>query len=160
MTEKTEGKKRSAKTAVKAAAGAIKSGVHHVVPKKQTNANTLSSNRLELLVTVVERSKGEFYADIIQSFEVNMQMVVFGQGTADKKMLSYLGLTNSDKAIIFSVIQEAKLKEACIALEEKFATIKNGKGIAFSISLTSVIGTLIYGFLSNNKMAVKEEKGA
>ena len=41
---------------------------------------------------------------------------------------------------------------------KKFNTIKDGKGIAFTIPLTSVIGTLIYGFLSNNRMAVKEEK--
>ena len=43
-------------------------------------------------------------------------------------------------------------------LEDKFDTIKNGKGIAFTVPFSSVIGTLIYGFLSNNRMAVKETK--
>ena len=36
-------------------------------------------------------------------------------------------------------------------LEEKFATIKNGKGIAFAVPLSSVIGVNMYQFLSNNK---------
>ena len=45
-----------------------------------------------------------------------------------------------------------------ISLDEKFKTIKNGKGIAYTIPMTSVIGTLIFGFLSNNKMAVKDPK--
>ena len=33
-----------------------------------------------------------------------------------------------------------------IPTEEKFHTIKDGKGVACTIPLTSVIGTLIYGF--------------
>ena len=37
-------------------------------------------------------------------------------------------------------------------LETKFATIKNGKGIAFAVPLSSVIGVNIYQFLSNNKL--------
>lgn len=73
-------------------------------------------------------------------------------------MLELLGLANNEKVIIASVIQESKINDALVAIEEKFNTIKDGKGIAFTIPLTSVIGTLIYGFLSNNKMAVKEEK--
>ena len=41
--------------------------------------------------------------------------------------------------------------EECECLEEKFHTIKNGKGIAFCVPLSSVIGVNIYQFLSNYK---------
>ena len=34
-------------------------------------------------------------------------------------------------------------------LEQKFETIKNGKGIAFTVPLSSVIGVNNYQFLSN-----------
>ena len=37
-------------------------------------------------------------------------------------------------------------------LDEKFRTIRNGKGIAFAVPLSSVIGVNIYRFLSNNQM--------
>ena len=37
-------------------------------------------------------------------------------------------------------------------LEEKFSTIRNGKGVAFAVPLSSVIGVNIYRFLSNNQM--------
>ena len=67
-------------------------------------------------------------------------------------------LANNEKAVICSVIGENKISDALHEIDNKFNTIKDGKGIAFTIPLTSVIGTLIYGFLSNNKMAVKEEK--
>lgn len=126
--------------------------------KKQLTQNTVTSNKLELLVTVVARSKAEYYTDLLHSFEVNLQMTVMAQGTADAKMLMYLGLNDADKAVIFSVIQQNKLPDALAVLDKKFKTIKDGKGIAFTIPLTSVIGTLIFGFLSNNKTVVKENK--
>lgn len=121
------------------------------------NTNTVTSNRLELLITIVSRKKAEYYTDLIQSLDVNMQVTAFGHGTADAKMLVYLGLADSDKAVIFSVIQQNKIPSAMNLLEDKFKTIKDGKGVAFTIPLTSVIGTLIFRFLSNNRMTVKEE---
>lgn len=124
----------------------------------KANPNTVTSNRLELLVTIVNKKKAEFYTDLLQSFDVNMQVTAFGHGTADAKMLVYLGLTDSEKAVIFSVVQQNMLGNAMSMLEYKFKTIKDGKGIAFSVPLTSVIGTLIFRFLSNNRMSVKEEK--
>ena len=126
--------------------------------EQKQNTNTVTSNRLELLVTIVSRKKAEYYTDLIQSLDVNMQVTAFGRGTADAKMLVYLGLADSEKAVIFSVIQQNMLGNALSMLEYKFKTIKDGKGVAFSVPLTSVIGTLIFRFLSNNRMSVKEEK--
>lgn len=120
--------------------------------KAAENKNTVTSNRLEMLVTIVSRKKAEYYADLIQSLDVNMQMIVYGHGTADAKMLVYLGLADSDKAVIFSVIQENKIGDAVNMLEEKFRTIKGGKGVAFTVPLSSVIGSLIFRFLSNNRI--------
>jgi hypothetical protein len=37
-------------------------------------------------------------------------------------------------------------------LEDKFRTIRNGKGIAFAVPLSSVIGVNLYQFLSDNRM--------
>ena len=141
-------KKKNARIAVKNAATKLKHG----------GANTVTSNRLKMLITVVSRNKGEYYADLIQSFDVNMQIIALANGTADAGTLRYLGLTDTEKSVIFSVIQESKLPDALHELNEKFNTVKGGKGIAYTIPLTSVIGTLIFGFLSNNKTVVKEEK--
>lgn len=131
----------------------------HSAPKaKSAPSNTVKSNRLKLLVTIVARKKAEYYTDLIQSFDVNMQMVVLAEGTANAKMLGLLGLLDSEKVVILGVIQEKKVADAMNTLEDKFQTIRDGKGVAFTIPLTSVIGTLIYGFLSNNRLTVKENK--
>ncbi len=116
--------------------------------KKSKNAGV---KRLKLLVTVVDRSKALFYVDLLEGFEVNMQTVVYGRGTADSKMLGYLGLVESDKAVILSVVREDKVRGVLETLEEKFEKVKNGKGIAFTVSLKSVIGVSVYSFLSNQQ---------
>jgi hypothetical protein len=40
-------------------------------------------------------------------------------------------------------------------LDEKFHKVKNGKGIAFTVSLDSIIGVSMYQLLSNDR-TVKE----
>lgn len=107
--------------------------------------------KLKILVTVVNRSKTEFFMDFLTSFEVNFQTSVLAQGTARSETLYMLGLEDSDKSVIFSAIREDKATEALQALEDKFHTLKNGKGIAFTVPMSSVIGVAMYRFLSNHK---------
>ena len=158
MAENKE--RKSAKTKVAEAAKKVTEKVNKAVAAKPKKAapNTVTSNKLKLLVTVVGRSKTEYYTDLIQSFDVNMQIMALAHGTADAKTLNYLGLTDTEKSVIFGVIQESKIPDAMHVLGEKFNTIRDGKGIAFTVPLTSVIGALIFGFLSNNKTVVKEVK--
>lgn len=126
-------------------------------PAEEKNAEKVQlSNRLELLVTVVNRNKAEYFADLLTGFEVNMQLFVPARGTADAKTLSYLGLTDADKGVILSVIRHSRVNDALNMLDEKFKTVRGGKGIAFTIPFTSVIGALIFGFLSNNRSMIKE----
>lgn len=129
-----------------------------VAQKDKSKVTMPNTVKLKLLVTIVPWKKAEYYTDLIQSFEVNMQMVVVAEGTANAKMLGRLGLVDTDKAVIFGIIQESKVSDALSVLEEKFETIRDGKGVAWTVPLTSMIGTLIYGFLSNNRMVVKENK--
>lgn len=120
-------------------------------------ANTVNESaikKLKLLFTVVDRSKGEFYLDVLSQFGVNCQMVAPGKGTANSEILDMLGL-NNHKAVLLSVIREDRTDDVMKILEEKFRTIRNGKGIAFAVPMSSVIGVNIYRFLSDNQ----REKG-
>lgn len=118
----------------------------------------MESGRLKLLVTVVNRKKADFFVDLIQSYDVNMQLVMLGNGTANAQTMSLFGFEDSARAAIFSVVREDKADEVLGALSEKFRTIKNGKGIAYTVPLSSIIGVAAYGFLSNDFRTLKEEK--
>lgn len=106
-------------------------------------------NKLMLLFTVVSKEKTEFYQDLISGFEVNMQMVLSAHGTLPANKLALLGLNDSDKSVIISVIKRERVKSVTETLAEKFRTVKGGKGIAYTVPMTSVIGVAIYQFLSN-----------
>ena len=114
----------------------------------QNTVNDTAIKKLKLLFTVVDRPKAEFYLDVLSQYEVNCQMVTGGMGTAQSELIDMLGL-NIHKAVIVSVVREDRVDGIMKVLEQKFETIKNGKGIAFAVPLSSVIGVNNYQFLSN-----------
>ena len=113
--------------------------------------NDSAIKKLKLLFTVVDRPKGEFYLDVISQFDVNCQLVLGGLGTATSELVELLGL-EPHKAVILSVAREDMVDTIMNCLEDKFATIRNGKGISFAVPLSSVIGVNLYQFLSDNRM--------
>ncbi len=117
-------------------------------------ANTINESaikKLKLLFTVVDRNKGEFFLDVLSQFPVNCQMVLPGMGTATSDIIELLGL-NRQKAVLVSVVREDLMDTVMNTLEEKFAIVRNGKGVAFAVPLSSVIGVNMYQFLSDNRM--------
>ena len=117
-------------------------------------ANTVNDTaikKLKLLFTVVDRPKAEFYLDVLSQYEVNCQMAVQGKGTASSELIDMLGL-NNQKAVLVSVLREDRVDDVMKVLEQKFATIRGGKGVAFAVPLSSVIGVNMYQFLSNNRL--------
>ena len=109
-----------------------------------------SIKKLKMLVTVVDRPKGEFYLDVISQFDVNCQLALGGLGTATSELVELLGL-EPHKAVILSVVREDMVDTVMNTLEDKFATIRNGKGISFAVPLSSVIGVNLYRFLSDRR---------
>lgn len=115
-----------------------------------TKNNNSSIKKAKLIVTIVDRNKTEFYTDVLSGFEINMQMVLYGHGTASSSTLELLGL-NNEKGIILSVVRTDMIKKVLNTLEEKFKTIRNGKGVACVVPISSVIGLSIYQFMINNR---------
>lgn len=120
----------------------------HRTPKKSAERN-LAPDKLMMLVTVVNREKSEYFLDLLQSFEANLQLATIAFGTAQK----FFGLlaAEEEKSVIFSVVTKENSKKALATLEQKFRTIRKGKGVAFTIPMTSTIGVAIYKFLCNKE---------
>ena len=121
--------------------------------QKQSSQN-FAPDRLMLLVTVVQKGKGTFFSDYLQTFDANLQVCVVGAGTAQNDLIEFLGLKDNKRSVIFSVVREELLDKIMEALEERFHTINRNTGIAFAVPLSSVIGKLSYGFLSNDKRVI------
>ena len=121
--------------------------------KRPTPPQT-APQRVKLLVTIVNRNKAEFFMDLLQSQEINVQLALAGEGTASTDMLQLLGLADSEKSVIFSLVREDRAREALNLLGDKFQTVRGGKGIAYTIPLKSVVGVAIYRFLTNNRTPI------
>lgn len=115
------------------------------------NEKLTSTKKLSLLVTIVKKSKAEFFVDLLEDHNVNLQMVLIGNGTTKSQIFTdEIGT----KAVILSVVSEDVLPKIFRILEEKFAEIRDGKGVAWSTTLSSVMGVTFFNFLSNNKGSI------
>ncbi len=123
----------------------------HKKKKAKASDRTVAPKKLKLLVVVVNKNKADFYIDYLQSFDANLQVQMHAAGTAGSEMLHYLGLEETEKRVIFSIVREDIARDAMKGLEEKFASLRGGKGIAYTVPLSSVAGVAIYQFLSNHR---------
>ena len=112
--------------------------------------------KLEMLLAIVHNEKAADYSSLIQSHQANLQFSMAAKGTTHL-VLSYLGLTEQPKTLLISIVRSDEAPKLIERLEETFKKGKDYKGVAFTVKLTSVIGTLVYGFLANDKRTVKEE---
>lgn len=118
--------------------------------KKAAPARKPTPPKLKLLFTIVNREKADVFTALLEAFDINLQLIVAAEGTATTEMLRYLGYSDNKKAVIISVVREDRVNAVLRFLNEKFKTIKNGKGIAYTVPMTGTIGVAIYQFLSNS----------
>ena len=127
-------------------------------PTAPAGGGSVAPNRLVLLVTVVQKGKGTFFADYLKTFDANLQICLVGTGTAQADLVEFLGLKDNKRSVIFSVVREDRVDSIFAALQERFETVNHGTGIAFTIPLSSVIGKLSYAFLSNERRMIKGDE--
>ena len=121
-----------------------------------SNTRNTAPMKLELLMAVVHNDKVSYYSSLIQSHQANLRLTVPAQGTTHM-ILNVLGLTERPKTLILSVVRSDQVSGLIGLLDEIFRKGKGYKGIAFTVPMSSIIGTLAYGFLGNDKRTVKEE---
>ena len=120
------------------------------------HTRNIAPMKLELLLAIVHNDKAAFYSSLIQSHQANLQLTVPAKGTTHL-ILDYLGLTEKPKSLVMSVVRADQAASLIELLDQTFQKGKGYKGIAFTIPMTSVIGSLVYGFLSNDTRTVKEQ---
>ena len=102
--------------------------------------------KLKILVTIIDRKKVDFYVSNLEGFGANVQEIIYASGTTPRKDI--LGIKVSEKAVILSIVREDRIKEILATYEDKYFQTKNGKGIAFTLPIKSMIGVMLYQFLA------------
>ena len=113
--------------------------------------------KIKLLVIIVDRGQAIKYIRENEKHDVTTQMVLLGHGTAGRVLEDYLGLGDVKKDVILSIIKEEKVDEILTSIEHRLTTSLH-KGIAFTVSISSMIGVSLYKFLTKAPLEIKGGK--
>ena len=118
----------------------------------------VNMGNLFLMTTIVDRKVAKKYSELYKENEQHVMFVTLGSGTAANEILDYLGLENTEKAVIFSVQEESAWQKIKRQLQQKLKIDAPGGGIAFTIPLSSVGGKKTLQFLLEGQDYQKEEE--
>lgn len=119
------------------------------VKRRKKTSDLEAPRKIKILITIIPRTKTDFYLSVLEGYDVNLQTVLYARGTAPSDLARMLGVIDDKKAVIVSVVPEDRISEVLVRYEDKYFKTKNGRGIAFTIPISSTIGIVTYKFLAN-----------
>lgn len=95
-----------------------------------------------LFIIIVDRGKSDKLAEHMTKLGSGINVTLHGKGTADRKLLSYLGLGEAEKDVLFCAVPRHVSKAVSEKLDTELFLKKPGRGIAFSVPISSIQRTL------------------
>ena len=119
-------------------------------PKKEDPAFETRSDikKLVLYTVIVPRGQGENIIRIFKANKSSAQFVQYGEGTASNAIRDILGSEDTKKDIVYSLVREDAVPDIKKELDVYFIASKRNRGIAYTISLTSIVGVKLYKFFT------------
>lgn len=88
------------------------------------------------MVTIVNKHSSEKIIRFFQNWGVLYQIIAMGKGTAGSHILDYLGLTTTDRELIFSLMPLEQSRSLLEKLHSENYLDKKGRGIAFTVPVS------------------------
>lgn len=115
-------------------------------------------SELYLMAVITDRHRWRDYYRFYKSHGIEITLSTVGAGTAANEVLSYFGLEETEKVIIFSFVTRATWRRLKEGLEQTMNIDVPGTGIAFIVPLSSIGGKKPLMFLTENQHFVKGEE--
>ena len=138
MAEKRNERKNPAATAAGAVEKLVKGvgSVIGVTPK--TAEKQKLPNRTKVLVSIVNHDEEKRLKEILDDTSVALSFLFAGTGTARSAVLDYLGIGDTEKSVILSLIPESDEENIMRELRTRMSLYLVGRGISFTIPLSAV----------------------
>lgn len=104
--------------------------------------------KIKLLFTIVDRGVGEEIVEILRESGVTFNMISPCYCAAGSNLMDYLGLTDAERDMILSVVQEDRVQAVMNKIVYKFDLDEPGNGMVFTIPITGVSGPLALRYIS------------
>ncbi len=115
-------------------------------------------SKLYLMTTIINRNLSKKYSNLYNEEGLEVMFITLGAGTASDDVLDYLGLEDTEKTVVFTVLEEEGWKRVKKGLQKKLQIDAPGGGIAFIVPLSSIGGKKTLQFLTAGQEFVKEEE--
>ena len=110
---------------------------------------------IKLIVCIVPRGRSERITELCLSARISFHLTLLGHGTADSSILDYLGLGETEKDVVLLCIKRSAADAFLQQLSDTLHLEQPGRGIAFSIPLSSVAERSTLQLLSGFSMPMK-----
>ncbi|PKL62247.1 MAG: transcriptional regulator [Methanomicrobiales archaeon HGW-Methanomicrobiales-2] len=93
-----------------------------------------------LMVTIFDRGQDKRVMDLFTGEGVTFNLLTLGRGTANSQILSFLGLGETEKMLLFSTMSSEASNVLLKRVGEVVGPDKPNRGIAFTLPVHSVFG--------------------
>lgn len=101
-----------------------------------------------MLITVVDRGLSEKLIGELRWLGVTFNMASVGYHATGMDLSDFLGLTENEYDIVFSIVPEENAREVMSMVEYKFNLDEPGNGYAIAIPISGVSGPLALKYIS------------
>lgn len=98
---------------------------------------------LTLLVTIVDRKRGERVAELLRGAGLPAHTLLLGRGTATSEIMDCLGLGEPKKDVLLTVAPAKRLTALLETLRGALGLDKKGRGIAFALPVCGALKNLL-----------------
>lgn len=118
------------------------------VTAARAGKGNVRQNRTKLLVSIVSYKEENRLKEIIDEVSVALSFTFAGTGTARTQMLNYLGIGETEKAVVLSLFPESDEDVIIREIRSKMSLYLVGRGISFTVPLTGISEIIANGLSS------------
>jgi nitrogen regulatory protein PII len=107
----------------------------------------------KLLITIVDRGKGQTATKLFDRKVPILDYIIPGRGTAKKEILNLLGIGDTAKDVVFSLMSESLAETAISRLQAVLQFDRPGSGIAFTHPIGSIGGQRVLSLMNSGAEA-------
>lgn len=98
--------------------------------------------RIKLMVTIMDRGRGGRAVELFSSLGIRRHYAILGKGTANSDILDYLGLGETEKDVVLTLLPEHAVPQLLRVAGERLELSVPGKGILFTTPLSAISGAV------------------
>ncbi|HAW69823.1 MAG TPA: transcriptional regulator [Firmicutes bacterium] len=118
--------------------------------------NGTNGTEFKLICVIVNFGLGSKVISTAKRCGVTGGTIALGKGTVNNRILDFLGLSDIRKEIVYMAAEKETAVYALAELDHEFEFSKPNHGIAFTTSLSSLVGTKRF---AGEHMTVRSERG-